>query len=276
MEATTTLIAVGDMHINSTVALCPPGVELDDGGTYQPSREQRWLWRNWLDFWQSAAQQPGRRIAILNGDLAELDTKRRSVQLITANKATIQRMLLRALDPVLDAVESVIVIRGTPAHAGKGAWIEESLAQDLDNAIHSERGASHYHARLTIDGVRLDIAHHAPMGRMPWARNTGANALASKLLWYYRVDMHKAPPHLAVRAHNHQQAVGYASAGGDNIEVRYLPAWTLATEYTYRAGFENSLADIGGLVVRIGGGRYECEPVVYPYRISEGQLWQTV
>lgn len=276
MDAETTLIFAGDMHINSTVALCPPGVDLDDGGTYHPSPEQRWLWRNWIDFWQRAANQPGRRIAVLDGDLVELDTKRRSVQLVSANKATIKRMVLRAIEPVLDAVDNVIIIRGTPAHSGKGAWIEEALAQDLDNVIRGEHSASHYHLRASIGGVRLDIAHHAPMGRMPWSRNTGANSLAARLLWYYRIDMHKSPPHLAVRAHNHQSAVGYASAGGDCIEVRYLAAWTLATEYTYRAGFENSLADIGGLVVRIKDGRHECEPVIYPYRISEGQLWKTI
>ena len=272
----TTLIAVGDMHINSTVALCPSGVALDDGGTYKPSNAQRWLWRNWMDFWKQAKEQPGRRILVINGDIAELDTKRRSVQLVTANKATIQKMILLALEPALDATDEVIVIRGTPAHTGKGAWIEEAIAQDLDNAIKAETSASHYHARITIDGVRLDIAHHAPMGRQPWARNTGANALAAKLLWYYKVDLNKRPPHLAIRAHNHQAAVGYAQAGGDSIEVRYLPAWTLATEFTYRSGYENSLADTGGLIVRIADGRYECEPVIYPYRVSEAQLWQQV
>lgn len=272
----TTLIFVSDLHINSTVALCPSGVALDDGGTYTPSREQRWLWRNWIEFWERAGQQPGRRIVVINGDMAELDTKRRSVQLITANKATIIRMVLLALEPALAVADQVLIVRGTPAHTGKGAWIEETIAADLDNVIQAEHSASHYHARLAIDGVRLDIAHHAPMGRTPWARNTGANGLASKLLWYYRVDMHKQPPHLAVRAHNHQAAVGYAQAGGDCIEVRYLPAWSLATEYTYRAGYENSLADVGGMFVRINSGRYECEPVVFPYRVSEAQLWQTI
>ena len=273
---TTSLIFIGDTHINSTVALCPSGVALDDGGTYRPSNAQRWLWRNWVDFWSKAGEQPGRKIVVFNGDMAELDTKRRSVQLITANKATIIKMVLLAIEPALAIAESVLVIRGTPAHTGKGAWIEEAIAADLDHAIPNEVSASHYHARLTIDGVRLDIAHHAPMSGVPWSKNTGANTLAMRLLWYYRVSMHKAPPHLAIRAHNHRAAVGFASEGGDNIEVRYLPAWSLATEYTYRAGYENALADIGGLFVRINDGRYEVEPVIYPYRISEGELWQKI
>lgn len=270
----TILIAVGDTHINSTTALCPLGVALDDGGTYKPSHAQRWIWRNWLDFWVQAGALPGRKIVVFNGDLAELDTKRRSVQLITANKATILKMVQMAIEPVLAIAESVLIIRGTPAHTGKGAWIEEAIAQDLDNIIPAETSASHYHARLQIGGTRLDIAHHAPMGGAPWSRNMAANALAYKLLIYYRLNMHRAPPHLAIRAHNHRAAVGYANEGGDSIEVRYLPAWSLATEYTYRAGYENALSDIGGMFVTINDGGHSCAPVLYPYRITEGELWQ--
>jgi hypothetical protein len=46
------LAVVSDLHLNSTVALCPPeGVTLDDGGTSEPSRLQRWLWDCWEDDW---------------------------------------------------------------------------------------------------------------------------------------------------------------------------------------------------------------------------------
>jgi len=272
----TTLICNADLHVNSTVGLCPPGVELDDGGTYRPSQAQRWLWRNWLELWERVGSIEGRKVGVVCGDVGELDTKRRSVQLISANKATIIKMVTSALEPMLAVVDQLIIIRGTPAHTGKGSWLEESVAEDLDNVIRDASSASHYHARITIDGVRLDIAHHAPMGRQPWARNTGANTLASKTLWYYRVGMHKPPPHLVIRAHNHQAARGYAEDGGDCVEVRYLPAWTLATEFVFRSGYENVLADVGGLIVHINEGAYACEPVMYPYKTSEGQLWQTI
>lgn len=272
----TTVIVVSDTHINSTVALCPPAVELDDGGTYHPSPAQRWLWRNWLDFWSRAAQQPGRKIVVINGDLGELDTKRRSVQLISANKATIIKTVHAAIEPALAVASQVLVIRGTPAHIGKGAWLEEEIANDLDNTIKNGTTASHYHARIKVDDVRLDISHHAGMGSLPWGRHNAANSLASRVLWNYKVDMNRKPPHLVIRSHNHRAAVGYAMGGGDEIEVRYTPAWSLATEFTYRAGYENTLADVGGLFIRIANGSYEIEPVIYPYRITEQQLWTTI
>ena len=47
-----TVVAIaGDLHVNSTVAVCPPVVMLDDGGEYRASKPQRWLWREWVKFW---------------------------------------------------------------------------------------------------------------------------------------------------------------------------------------------------------------------------------
>ena len=40
-----------DLHAGSTVAICPPRVQLDDGGEYHASKAQRWLWERWKDFW---------------------------------------------------------------------------------------------------------------------------------------------------------------------------------------------------------------------------------
>lgn len=99
----TAIIAFGDTHINSTVALCTPKVQLDDGGTYHASRGQRWLWDMWLEYiaWAKDMTDGYKRAVLINGDLAELDTKRRSNQIITANKATIQATIRDVLDPLM-------------------------------------------------------------------------------------------------------------------------------------------------------------------------------
>ena len=261
----TTLCIVSDTHVNSTISLAAPGIGHDR------SSEQGWLWRNWLDYWGRAAQQPGRKIAVFNGDLAELDTKRRSVQIFSQDKAAIIDQVERALAPALEVADAVIIIRGTPAHEGRGCWIEEHTASDIDTAIHGKDSKSHYHMRAKIEGVRLDIAHHAPMGRQPWGRNGAANTLAAKVMWYYRVSMHKPAPHLVIRSHNHKRAYGLCEDGGERVEVHSIGAWSLATEYTYRAGFENDLADIGGVFIRCSDGAYEVEHVYYPYREA---TWQ--
>src|SRR3989304_9644873 len=119
----THVIVTSDHHINSTVSLCVPSMNLDDGDSHRASRPQRALWESWCDMWQKVGRLPGRKIAVLNGDLGELDTKRRTTQLVAQNKATIMALVLETLTPMLEVVDKVIVIRGTMAHEGKSQWL---------------------------------------------------------------------------------------------------------------------------------------------------------
>ena len=192
----TYLICVSDTHINSTVALAPPLVNLDDGGTYHSSRGQRWIWDCWLDFTEKAKALDGRKVLLINGDMGELDTKRRSSQLITVNKSTIQRLVIDALAPLVDVVDSLIVIRGTMAHTGKAQWLEEGIARQYDHAIHNKAcdNGSWYHFQGVIGGLRLDAAHHVSMGGLPWTAPNAANRLAARVMWAYKVKLEAASP----------------------------------------------------------------------------------
>ncbi len=170
------ILIVSDTHINSTVALAPPTLQLDDGGVYHASRPQRWLWDCWNDFARRCARMDGKKILILNGDLAELDTKRRSIQLISFNKATIQRLVLESLSPLIDIADVVIVIRGTPAHSGKSAWIEEAIANDLaaPSAVGSSRSGKHF-MRVICVGL------FASLFTMAWTKTNEAKAIIAVL-----------------------------------------------------------------------------------------------
>jgi hypothetical protein len=236
-------------------------VNLDDGGTYHLSRTQHELWRAWLDFCQECAALPGRKVVLINGDMGELDTKRRSVQLITANKATILHTVSDTLAPIFDLADRVIVTRGTQAHVGKGAWLEEVIAADLDHIVKdkTKKTSSWYHIRTTIDGKHIDASHHASMSGMPWGKGNSANNLAHKITWAYMVDMHQPPPDLALRSHNHR----LARSEGFPVEVQYTPAWTSATEFVYRQGYENTLADIGGLIYTIEAGQMSKREIIF-------------
>ncbi len=70
----TTLAVIADTHINSTVGLVRPQINLDDGGTYKASRAQRRLWDYWLEYWRSAPKAD-RVIGIFVGDMVEGDVK---------------------------------------------------------------------------------------------------------------------------------------------------------------------------------------------------------
>lgn len=241
------LIAIGDLHINSTVAVCPPVVHLDDGGSYHPSPGQRWLNECFIDFTGKVKALPGEKVLMILGDLGELDVKRRSNQIITTNKATIQAIALDTLAPLVDAVDKLIIIRGTMAHTGKSQWLEEAIARQYDHAVHDSRcdNASWYHFRGVIGGKRVDAAHHTSMSGIPGNAPNATVNLAKRVIWAYAYEYKQPLPDLVLRAHNHK----YADSGGNyEFKVVCLPCWTLTTEYGYRIGRELDLSDIGGVI----------------------------
>ena len=73
------VVCVGDTHCGSTVGLCPPeGLELDDGGLYEPNKSQHWLWNNWVEAWAAIKSvkrknKKAKLHLILNGDLVDGD-----------------------------------------------------------------------------------------------------------------------------------------------------------------------------------------------------------
>ena len=264
------IIAVGDTHINSSIGLCLPSFNLDDGGTYKASKKQRALWEAWLDFWQTMSKiEADRKILFLNGDVGELDINRRTTQLITVNKANVLSLIVETLAPALDVVDDIYVIRGTIAHVGKSAWIEEALADDL-GAIPNGDAKSHWHFRGVCEGVKLDITHHAAMGRLPWTEKNAANKIASIVIYRYLHDMKQPIPDIVFRSHNHR----YSDSGGnyDTFAV-CLPCWQLKTEYVFRLGQENTLPDIGGVYAICEDGKYTYDKILYKPRTN--RVWQT-
>ena len=258
----TTICVVSDLHINSTVALCTPSINLDDGGTYRASKTQRWLWDCWTDLWEQMLERSkGERILIINGDLGDLDSKRRSHQMITRNNATIQSIVLDTIEPALEWADKIYIIRGTPAHIGKSAWLEEAIAQDLDTTVHNKANASWWHLRSVCEGVKFDIAHHTGMGNLPHTEKNAANKLSAITAYRYAVDMKQSPPDVVIRSHNHR----YADSGGnyDTFSV-CTAAWTSATEFVYRIGQENTIADIGAHVFVCNDGHYNYQKILYP------------
>lgn len=271
----TTTVIISDLHINSTVAICPPSVQLDDGGTYHPSPGQSWLRYSFERFVETVkAKAWGDIYLIINGDLAEGDAKQRSLQTISRNPATIKTMAAEVLDPLAKLSADLFVIRGTPAHGGQSGNLEEGIADDLEAVKCPDTGASSWWGLLwEIDGVRMDIAHHprGGTGARPFNVNSVADRLASDTVFEY-ANRGDRPPDLVIRSHLHRYLDSY-----QHFRTRAIitPAWTFATEFIHKIA-PNSLADVGGILVHTSDGKYEVEPVRYepchPIYFTTGDL----
>lgn len=280
-----TVIAIaGDLHCGSTIGLCPAtGIELDDGGWYDPSEAQLWLWEEWEKHWkvvQSLARKNTLHL-VLNGDLIDGDHHRTSQIASPLTGIHIRTAMESLAVPLGLKPKQIHVVRGTPTHVGRSAESEEGIARALHNQgwpIEQDPDTgmySSYRRRLDIGDVRLDIAHHGRMGQRANTRRSYSALYAFDVwaenaleMWQEmkRGDVQKAwdekrPPDLGIRSHNHQ----YMDSGYDHRGVTRMiacPAFQLATEWVHRIAAEN-MASIGILVIIISDdGQIEVKPLL--------------
>lgn len=267
--------ALGDLHAGSTVAVCPPeGIELDDGGVMMPNKVQRHLYACWEECWSRRFRsvyerwKPARFTLILNGDLVE------GIHHHSSQGAPLVGQHFRAAHALLESgplrykPDYVHLVRGTEAHVGRAAELEEGLARTLRaegvEMVEDPDTAqvSSYWRRIEIDGVRLDVRHHGRMGQRAHTRGPYDRWYAQDIELEHYLDG-EDPPHLAIRSHLHR----YADSGKSHrwtTRLVQLPCWQAMTSYAHRITAE-SLSDVGIVVFVIEDGRlHEPEPILFP------------
>lgn len=263
-KANTVVAVVADTHPNSTVGLCPPEVTLDDGGMYQASKAQRWLWQNWLDFWgrvRSLKNEHRARVyAVFNGDGSD-DNRHSQHQLVTVNKSVIVDIGEAVIKPAREIADRIFCIRGTEAHVGGSGELEELIAHRVGAVQDDETGHySWWHLPLVAAGVEFDICHHPRTAAYrPWTRGAAADRQAAIIISECAEQCIIAPD-VAIRSHVHY----FADSGVDRRpRTFYTPPWQLTTSFFQRLGAGASVEPVGGLIFVCRDGRYTVEPVRY-------------
>jgi hypothetical protein len=266
-------ILIADLHVNSTLGLCKPGIHHDDGGIYHLNKVQQWLWQTWEECLDDIADLTTGyyKNLILPGDLIELDTKARSWQVISANPVVTIGHAIDILEPVVDSADETFVVRGTEAHTGKSAWGEEQIARDFDTRPDPETGShSWWHLRAEFGGVKFDVAHHANMGNLPWTYANAGNKLAITTMYEY-MEWGETPPDIVARAHQHRFV-----DSGRTYDTRgiYLPAWQFKTAFLHRIGKANARPSIGALVFLCDDGEYTWHDL--RYKPQRSKAWRSM
>lgn len=265
------VIIFSDLHINSKLGLCHPDAKLDIG-KYKLSRGQEWLWENWMDVVETIKIIPNdyEKIIVFNGDLIDMDTKKRSDQMISQNSADVIRICIETIRPVLEYANKIYVIRGTGAHTGESGWCEETIAMCVEAQKDSSDNYSHWHIRATTSDVKFDIAHHTTAGQLPWTEKNAANKLVTITMWRYLVDMKQDSPDVVVRSHMHM----YSDTGNNHKTFGVItPSFQLSTEYAYRKGYENKISDIGFVTFLCEDGKFDYKPKLYKLEAYDN-VWE--
>ena len=274
--ATTLIAVVNDLHAGSTVAICPPRIELDDGGAYEASKAQRWLWQSWGAYWdavEAKRRELGARLFIVfNGDLFDGD-HHNTPQILSRNPEAQSAVLRECLAiPLSLNPDKLFFVRGTEAHVGKSASGEEGVARRLRDDGKPVQGdpaagtASWWHLRMDVDGIRFDVAHHGRTGHRAHTEGNAANLYAHDILLQHIKDGDR-PPDIALRAHYHRFNDSY-----DMCPVRVITngAWQLKTGFVHKVAAD-SMSHIGGLMAWVRDGKYGVEKI--HYKAERGPVW---
>jgi hypothetical protein len=247
------IVWAGDLHINSTVALCVPEFKRDDGDFHKNSRLQNELWTAWGDAWkQVKAKARGREVVtIIGGEIADEMMKHPTYQYITHNTDDIRRMAIETLEPLPKVTDKLIVLRGTEAHSGLSANLDEGIAREIAKqydgikVIKDGTRFSHWYARMYIGGRLFDLAHHVSMGQSKRTERDAANHLSADLMMIYGRQGKKFPD-FALRGHVHR-----VSDSGMNFPIRSIicPTWQMTTTHTHRIGGGMDVPEIGLVVI---------------------------
>ena len=261
------LAVVSDVHCGSTVAVCPPRIELDDGGEYIATKAQKWLWQGWENFWEATrkAAVGCDLYTVFNGDLTE-GFHHGTTQIVTGNPTGQSRVVDAVMETVLDSKPAkMFFVRGTSAHVGKSAAYEERIALGLwkdKRPVQKDPDtgtASWWHLPMDVHGKRLSFAHHGRMGQRPWTKHNIPMLLAHQI-FMERATRNLPTYHVAVRSHYHTFVDTHDASPTRLIQT---PAWQLHTEYAWKAVPEN-LADIGGVRMFIEPDRLDVTPHLMP------------
>lgn len=254
------VVWAGDLHINSTTAVCVPEFERDDGDTRLNSRLQNLLWNGWVDAWKQVTKRAKGRevVTIIGGEIADEMWKHPSYQYITHNTDDIRRLALDTLDPLIQASDTLIVLRGTEAHSGINANLDEGIAREIAETydgikiVRDGRNYSHWYLKIYIGGRLFDLAHHVNMGTSRRTERNAANQLSADLQMDYvrkwaddrskRFEL----PDFALRGHVHRYA---DSAGNFPIRSIICPAWQMINAYGHRISASAQKSDIGLVVI---------------------------
>ena len=253
-------VHVGDLHVGSTLALCPPVVELDDGGRYEASKVQRWFWDCWLRFWEDTAELKARFdaycVGVFGGDEREGD-HHNTTQIWAKNTFDQDRAALITLDVAREVLDAAAFVRGTPSHEGPAAAATEAYAASLAragwNIIPDGDRFSWWNYLAIWAGVNFDVAH-AP-GTKSWVPHT-TDAAAARHAQYTWEDYHKAsldPPDIVIRHHVHHKAQGFYQ----DTACFFIPSWQLPTNWVMSRGVKSPrIEPPGGLRILCEGGSW--------------------
>ena len=263
------LAVFGDLHSNSDSGLMPPVIYGASGNSIGQNPFQVWLWDKFLRCCDTIGEIKEKAklplVAVLNGDSLDKNYHAPEEMLIL-NEAAIVANTVETVQPLVDIADLVYVVRGTPAHTGRGSVLEENLGKAIGaispnpGAVEAQRQHSWWHLWLEIGGVTFDIQHHPEStSRTSWTIGGGALRIAKTVVDEYTKSK-DMPPDVAIRNHNHH----WEDSGTNHVTRAFmLPAWQGPTNFTHRIGMGAKVHPVGCIYFDCRDKSYSWDRIMY-------------
>ncbi|MHC4542942.1 MAG: hypothetical protein ACYSYL_00245 [Planctomycetota bacterium] len=249
------VVAVADVHSNSTVGVNPTTVSLGGSGTWQATVGGKWRLACWNEFWdkvEHVKKETGYDLYVtVVGDALD-DPVHATFEVVTHDPSIILDLAETVYQRPRSLADHLFIVRGTPAHTGTGCWLEEALAQRLGAERDTELDTwSWYHLPLMVEELLFDIAHHPrTVGRLPWTEK-GAPGRQAAYTALRKVRVGHDVPDVILRAHAHGELND--TGVGTKPRAIYMRPWQVSTGFGHRIGESGVIVPIGGLIITVQG-----------------------
>lgn len=246
------VVVPSDFHFGSTVGLCSPLFETDEGSGYVANDIQGWLWECWTDAigpWLRGICKRDPFALVINGDMIE-GRHHGTMQLIHHDIEVHKRLASHVIKPLADRASKTYVVRGTEVHTRTS---EDAVAEQIEaRPDPTTKRFCWEQLQLRVDGLLCHFKHHMGSSLRPWTSAAGLGvslAIEQQLAVEY---CHEAPT-VVVRSHRHKFGLYQGPSG----LIVATPPWQMLTRFA-RQVTQASLA-VPGIVVLDFRGRKDGE-----------------
>jgi hypothetical protein len=236
------LVVIADTHSGSTLAPCPPDMDLHDGAKTALGPIQRWLYgcaNDFIERWVPSIVGEDDYALLCNGDATE-GVHHKSVQVYSTEPMYHARIFTEMWGPLFQRAARRFMVIGTECHvhAGEGA-IGKALGCER-NQHTGDFAAQHW--PINIAGCDFSARHHIGTTTREWLEATQLSAtLAAEQLSAVRSG--GVMPKVVHRAHRHR--FGTYSNGKEMLTVS--PPWQIKTTHAHKV-VPDAYEEVGGCI----------------------------
>lgn len=255
-KSSQSILVLSDLHIGSRYSVCSEEPEIDSGGSYKPSYNQKKLNRAWFECVDMIQQKP--RALVINGEPIDGDNFKSLGDSVWSTELNDQ---LNDAEKMLNTIkrDEVIFVRGSGYHVTRGATnFEKTLARKMGarkyRSVMGEITDADYEANIKLNGKMVNFTHH--IGYSGWWQYRTTSIARELVKMHFQHKDNGFHTDLLVRSHVHY----YCEVRFPNTKGFTTPAWKFPDGFMYRRGIPE-LPTVGFMEIIIeSNGKILIEP----------------